>query len=578
MGHFSFLKKRYFHKSLLCLLFLSLIGAHPAMARTFAPVQTDSYLVFPLLLASYHLLLLVQKPLANSKLNNTQPGIIALALAVALSFTQPRELYYLLTFQEAAFNQRFGFTVSLLFPVFVFLTYLFFKTKTSSANHRNLLWIFIGGAMLTMLVHWLQYYACYFSIAFLAIVVLGVSGYLVRYFSVKTWSHYLFALAWGVWLSILVVQGLMGKTNYWEMPLLAMLLLFSGATVLQRQENMQQTYQSNITVLQTQVNTQQKDLEDHQATIEEKDRALTIKDKRITTNKAILEKAGKRLKEKERILKLQNKQITQSIEYARNIQEAILPTNNTLEQLFQEYFLLFRPKDIVSGDFYWCSQIALNRAPDSAMENFVYQTSKQYIFVAAIDCTGHGVPGAFMSMIGNTLLNEIVNEKDVYNPGEILETLHISIRSDLRQEHSGNTDGMDVCLCRLEKRTDGKTEVLFAGAKRDLYCLQNKELVVVQGERKSIGGVQKEAYRSFKVHKILLDKQDRIYLATDGLEDMAIGIKTRRSFGTKRLKSFITKYQHLNLEEQYDMLANLVDKYNADTEQRDDVLLLGIEM
>ncbi len=98
------------------------------------------------------------------------------------------------------------------------------------------------------------------------------------------------------------------------------------------------------------------------------------------------------------------------------------------------------------------------------------------------------------------------------------------------------------------------------------------------GERKSIGGAQKEPYRSFGVHKILLNKQDRIYLATDGLEDMAIGIKTRRSFGTKRLKNFITKYQHLDLDKQYEMLASVVDKYNADTEQRDDVLLLGIEV
>ena len=560
------------------MLLLSLIGAHPAMARTFAPLQPTSYLVIPLLLAGYHLFLLTTKHPHSKGSNQSQVGITLLSLGVTLSLTQPKELYYLLSFQELAFNQRFGFTFVLLLPTLVTLTFLFFRPQKSLSNPPSLFWLFIGLVVITILAHWLQFYSVYFSIVFLTITVLWITWRLIRNFSIKTGSHSIFALAWGVWLSILVVQGAFGKENYWEAPLLAMLLLFSGAALLQKQEQWQHQYEADVAGLHHQIEVHQKSLETHQNTIKEKEKALTLKDKRIVTNKAILEKAGKRLKEKERILKLQNQQITQSIEYARNIQEAILPTSNTLGQLFQKHFLLFRPKDIVSGDFYWCSQITLNRATDATMENFVYQTSKQYIFVAAIDCTGHGVPGAFMSMIGNTLLNEIVNEKDIYNPGEILETLHISIRSDLRQEHSGNTDGLDICLCRLEKRTNGKTEVLFAGAKRDLYTLQNNELVVVHGERKSIGGTQKEAYRSFKVHKMLLDKQDRIYLATDGLEDMAIGTKTRRSFGTRRLKGFITKYAESSLEDQYQLLASLVKKYSTDTEQRDDILLLAIEV
>jgi len=561
-----------------CLLLLSLIGAHPAVARTFSPLQPTSYLAIPLLLAGYHLLLLTKTHPLSKEHNKSHVGMVLLASVVALSLTQPKELYYLLSFQASAFNQRFGFTLGLLFPAFVVMTSLFFSAKKSLLNPSNFFWLFVGATVVTILTHWLQFYSLYFSIVLLAVIVLWVTWRLIHNFSVKTWSHYVFALAWGVWLSILFVQGVFDQAGYWEVPLLVMLLLFSGAALLQKQEQWQDRHKTAITGLQRQIEGQQKSLEDHQNAIKEKEKALALKDKRIVTNKAILEKAGRRLKEKERILKLQNQQITQSIEYARNIQEAILPTSNTLGQLFQKYFLLFRPKDIVSGDFYWCSQIALNRPPDATMENFVYQTSKQYIFVAAIDCTGHGVPGAFMSMIGNTLLNEIVNEKDIYNPGEILEILHISIRSDLRQKYSGNTDGMDICLCRLEKRTDGKTEVLFAGAKRDLYVMQSNELMVVQGERKSIGGAQKETYRSFKVHKVLLDKQDRIYMATDGLEDMAIGTKTRRSFGTRRLKGFITKYHETSLEEQHHLLAGLVDKYSADTEQRDDILLLAIEV
>ena len=575
MKYFLFPEKRYLNRGLLCLFFVTFTGLHSAMASTLAPLQFTSYLVFPLLLVFGHLVLSLPGKVPAQKYDYIQLGMATLSLAVGLSFTQPEELYYLISFQKVPFSQRSGFTIGLFLPLLVWVVHLFFGAKTSLLNRSAIFWGFVVATILLLLTHWLlPGYTLYFSMSYLLAVILWGSGRLVRQFSFRAQSHYIFALAWGVWLSVLVVQWSMVKPNYWEVPLVVILVLLSSATLLQKQERIQKLYAN----LHQQVEIQQRDIEHQQITIEEKDQALAIKDKRIVTNKAILEKAGKRLKEKERILKLQNQQITQSIEYARNIQEAILPAKHTLKQLFHNHFLLFRPKDIVSGDFYWCSQIHLNEAPDAMMENFVYQTSKRYIFVAIIDCTGHGVPGAFMSMIGNTLLNEIVNEKGIYNPGEVLEVLHISIRSDLRQEHSGNNDGMDMCLCRLEKRTDGKTELWFAGAKRDLYCLQNKELVVVPGERKSIGGAQKEPYRSFGVHKILLNKQDRIYLATDGLEDMAIGIKTRRSFGTKRLKNFITKYQHLDLDKQYEILASVVDKYNADTEQRDDVLLLGIEV
>lgn len=496
-----------------------------------------------------------------------------LGIATALTLSQPLEMHYLITLNEA-YEQYAGFLVGLLMPLLISLAYFFFR---ETAKPGNFVWLLVSGYVITVAAHILRYYTLHFSWAFFGGVIIFSSIRIVQGFSTKNTSHYLFLLGWINWLSILPIQ-LSLNTSYYEIPATLSLLLFSIATFKQQRVQVQLQQTTQVATLNQHIHTQEQTIHKQQEAIHEKDKLIRVKEKRLKTNKEVLEKAGRKLKEKERTLKLQNQQITQSIEYARNIQDAILPTEQALNRFFKNYFVLFQPKDIVSGDFYWCSQITLEEAPTSSIANFVYQTNKLYTFVAAVDCTGHGVPGAFMSMIGNTLLNEIVNEKAVYAPSKILETLHITIRSDLKQAYSGNTDGMDICLCRMEKLANGKTEVVFAGAKRDLYCLHQNELKVVSGDRKSIGGLQKESYRHFQSQSIILEKNDRMYLVTDGLEDMAIGTKVRKSFGTKRLKAFIKKYTDMSLEDQYLLLSKLVDKYKTNTEQRDDILVLGIQI
>lgn len=564
MGSFFFFN----HYSRVFIIFLILTGVTPAWAHTYAPLKTTSYLTVPIFLALYHFIYFVTNQ--SYKVNLI---LVFLGIATALTLSQPLEMHYLITLNEA-YEQYAGFLVGLLMPVLISLTYFFFK---ETAKPENFIWLLVGGYVITVAAHILRYYTLYFSWAFFGGVI-ALSGIrIVQGFSAKNISHYLFLLGWINWLSILPAQLIL-NASYYEIPATLSLLLFSMAIFKQQREQIQLRQTTQLATLNQHIHTQEQTIHKQQETIHEKDKLIRFKEQRLKTNKEILEKAGRKLKEKERTLKLQNQQITQSIEYARNIQDAILPTEQAFKRFFKNYFVLFRPKDIVSGDFYWCSQITLEEVPTSSIANFVYQTNKLYTFVAAVDCTGHGVPGAFMSMIGNTLLNEIVNEKAIYTPSQILETLHMAIRSGLKQAYSGNTDGMDVCLCRMEKLANGKTEVLFAGAKRDLYCLNQNELKVISGDRKSIGGSQKESYRHFQSQSVILEKNDRMYLATDGLEDMAIGTKVRKSFGTKRLKAFIKKYAYMSLDDQYILLSKLVDKYKTNTEQRDDILVLGIQI
>jgi histidine kinase len=256
-------------------------------------------------------------------------------------------------------------------------------------------------------------------------------------------------------------------------------------------------------------------------------------------------------------LQEQTKRITDSIRYAQTIQEAILPSNEVLQAHFHDAFVLFKPKDIVSGDFYWVAQ------------------AENYTFAAAIDCTGHGVPGSIMSMVGNTLLNEIVNIKKIYQPSAILQTLHEGIRTALRQHSTDNTDGMDLGLCRIE-RHETWVEVVFAGAKRPLYYTYNEELLKLKGDNRSIGGLFKKKETPFNDQEVILLHGDIIYLSTDGYIDQADLDKNK--FGTPRFEQLLNSIKERPLKEQAEILAHQLDRHQANAEQRDDITILGIQL
>lgn len=262
-----------------------------------------------------------------------------------------------------------------------------------------------------------------------------------------------------------------------------------------------------------------------------------------------------------KIVEGKNKDITDSISYAKRIQEAILPLKKEIQYHFPESFILYQPRDIVSGDFYWFSK------PNS-----------DYLFFAVVDCTGHGVPGAFMSMIGNTVLNEIVNEKQIFNTDEILNNLHDSIRAVLKQNQADtdSRDGMDIALFRWEKSS---RKLQFSGANRSLYYISQNKLFELKADKFPIGGVlfEKEDKRIFSKEEIMLNENTMIYAFSDGFPDQ-FGGEFGKKYMVKKLKENLLDIHHLSPEQQLILLENKLKAWMKSHEQIDDILLIGIKV
>lgn len=268
-------------------------------------------------------------------------------------------------------------------------------------------------------------------------------------------------------------------------------------------------------------------------------------------------------KQKDQIEK-QNELITSSINYAKNIQQAILPLPIDLEKYFDS-FVIFKPRDVVSGDFYWFTE---KLDTDGKLDK---------LFIAVVDCTGHGVPGAFMSMIGSRLLSEIVSEQNISSPKAILENLDKKVKLALRQETTDNNDGMDMAVCVIEK-DNNSYHITYSGAKSDLYYFshKNNEFTILSSERRSIGGAkQKRGNIEFTDKDFYLFENDIMWLSTDGIIDQ--NNAKRKRFGTPKFIDMLKKGKDLNLREQKRFFLNTLDEHQGEEEQRDDITIWGIK-
>ncbi|MEM1135359.1 MAG: SpoIIE family protein phosphatase [Bacteroidota bacterium] len=287
--------------------------------------------------------------------------------------------------------------------------------------------------------------------------------------------------------------------------------------------------------------------------------------KEINSQNQEIKEQSENLKSLNNVVLLKNKKITDNIRYALTVQEAILPEKERMERFFKDFFITYIPKDIVSGDFYWFAHIP---AEDS---------NKEKIIVAAVDCTGHGVSGAFMSLIGSTLLNEIVNQRKIYDTAQILYELNLNVAKQLKQKEKANNDGMDVSLCCIEKQESNNYFINFSGAKRSFtyYDHKAKEIKSIRGDRKSVGGKQNIDYQ-FSKKEIRLHEGDSIYLDSDGLIDQ--NNAERERFGTKQLQNLLSDIADKPMPEQKNILEERLATYQAGTEQRDDILMMGIRL
>jgi serine phosphatase RsbU (regulator of sigma subunit) len=277
-------------------------------------------------------------------------------------------------------------------------------------------------------------------------------------------------------------------------------------------------------------------------------------------------KSKRKIKEQKELLEVQNKNITASIRYAKTIQQAILPDISAINKYF-ETFIIYQPKDIVSGDFYWFSESHINNQ------------KKGSLFFAVVDCTGHGVPGAFMSMIGNRLLNEIVIERKISDPREVLEMLNTEIQITLRQHETDNNDGMDVSFCRFDLDNNNEYSLHFAGAKRNIQIIkkERKEIIKLKGDRFSIGGSSSSKEKvTFRNHEVKICAGDLLYLSTDGIIDQNGPDRSR--FGSNRLEEILFKYSKYSMTEQEYNIRQEIERFRQNEEQRDDITLIGLKV
>jgi serine phosphatase RsbU (regulator of sigma subunit) len=261
------------------------------------------------------------------------------------------------------------------------------------------------------------------------------------------------------------------------------------------------------------------------------------------------------------VVVVQKNEIIDSISYAERIQSAMLPPETYISELLNENFILYKPRDIVSGDFYWIKQV------------------NQYIVLVAADCTGHGVPGAFMSMLGMSYLNEIVQRREITQANQVLNELRKQIKFSLRQhgQRDESKDGIDMALCVMDLKS---MKIQYAGANNPLYLIKDvkgtPELKEIKADRMPLGYYQGKDI-SFVNHDIQLDMGDTFYMFSDGFIDQKGG-KENKKFMSKKFKNLLLEIHDQPMFDQKDILDKTLLDWMGINPQMDDILVLGVRV
>lgn len=289
--------------------------------------------------------------------------------------------------------------------------------------------------------------------------------------------------------------------------------------------------------------------------IEAKNEELNQQNEEILTQRDEIESKNHLLEEK-------NKEVIDSIKYAKRLQDAILTPESLIKEIVPNSFVLFKPKDILSGDFYW------------------FDESDDKIYFAAADCTGHGVPGAFMSIVGYNLLKHAIHEHNKVLPNEILDQVNLELSNSLQQKYheSKVKDGMDISLCCIDKKT---RMLYFSGANNGIYLYKNinhsPELVELKADKQPVGLFMEDEVSAFTVKTLQLKEGDTLYLFSDGYPDQFGGAKGKK-FKYKQFEDLLYSICDLSIEKQKIALNNVFDNWKGNLEQVDDVLVIGVKV
>lgn len=274
-------------------------------------------------------------------------------------------------------------------------------------------------------------------------------------------------------------------------------------------------------------------------------------------------RSAKIIAEKNTILETKNNEIIDSITYAKNIQDSILPTQKDIDHLFPSNFLYYQPKDIVAGDFYWIQQIV--------------QGEDEISFLAVADCTGHGVPGAMVSIVCANALNKSVIEMNLSQPSDILEEVNKIVRQNFNKGPHQLNDGMDICLIAVKTLNEKQFEVQYSGANNPLWFIRKTEgqLIEVKATKRPIG--EFVVKKSFENHVLTFEKGDILYLFTDGYADQ-FGGPRQKKFNNKSLKNLFSAHHHETLSNQKVIYDQILQDWKKDNDQIDDICVVGIKL
>ena len=359
-------------------------------------------------------------------------------------------------------------------------------------------------------------------------------------------------------VSILIYR----KTRVITLPIIKLVENVDRITNGNLRERAEVTGNNEITRLSEKFNMMISQLESYYYELEEKVKERTLKIEKqkeeLSFQRDALAEKNSQLNDAYTEIEDQKKHIMDSIYYARRIQTAILPSFSILDKNFRDYFIFYLPKDIVSGDFYW-----------------MHETNGLFM-IAAVDCTGHGVPGAFMSIVGFNQLNNAVNVKKALKASDILNELNTGVIATLN-ENTGETsikDGMDMTLCVFDLK---KNKVDFAGANNPIIIIRENKLVKYKGNRFPIGAFLENQSQQFTNNEIELKKGDLIYMFSDGYADQFGGPENKKFF-TKRFDSLLLGIHHLPMEEQKETLKSTLYEWMGTNGQVDDILVIGIKI
>ncbi|MES2397578.1 MAG: SpoIIE family protein phosphatase [Bacteroidota bacterium] len=282
------------------------------------------------------------------------------------------------------------------------------------------------------------------------------------------------------------------------------------------------------------------------------------------------------------LLNERSKKITDSINYASRIQKSILLPENEIKKILPQSFIYYQPRDIVSGDFYWFAEVEEELSFNELVkknDELISTVNSKLIIVAAVDCTGHGVPGAFMSLVGNSLLNEIINEKHIIQPDSILKSMHSGVLKALHQKEEVSLiqDGMEMSICVINL---DKKHIEFSGAMNPIYIVKDNIVHIIKPDIQAIGGrsfgTRKNTEVEFTKQIIPIEKDMSVYMFTDGFADQ-FGGPEHKKFNTTQFKNLLLNIHSMDMEIQKLAIEETIKNWRGDYKQTDDMLVIGMK-